>query len=233
MQEYSRTLQSSGLEDWGSGVETRLSICTTHAGKHLLSRTRNSSLPCTAIAFKALLPSPLSFHSIQKPFSSVMKPLRFLCPALQPSKGPAIQSIPQHVRTSYIAFAKRSLSSTCSRSTTSQFHRSDFANQPFTGSYEPGQPTTGPLAGASIYGAPRLTPKMLKQHLDQFVVGQDRAKKIMSVAVFNHYQRIQELQRREEEEEELIAQRDRRERHPLESRPAISLPAYQRLLTSL
>jgi ATP-dependent Clp protease ATP-binding subunit ClpX len=59
---------------------------------------------------------------------------------------------------------------------------------------------------------------MLKQHLDQFVVGQDRAKKVLSVAVFNHYQRIQELQRREEEEEELIAQRDRRERHPVESK---------------
>jgi ATP-dependent Clp protease ATP-binding subunit ClpX len=58
---------------------------------------------------------------------------------------------------------------------------------------------------------------MLKQHLDQFVVGQDRAKKVLSVAVFNHYQRIQELQRRDEEEEELLAQRERRERHPVES----------------
>lgn len=59
---------------------------------------------------------------------------------------------------------------------------------------------------------------MLKQHLDEFVVGQDRAKKVLSVAVFNHYQRIQELQRREEEEEELLAQRERRERHPVESK---------------
>jgi ATP-dependent Clp protease ATP-binding subunit ClpX len=90
-------------------------------------------------------------------------------------------------------------------------------NQPFTGTYEPGLPTSGPLGGASPYGPPRLTPKMLKQHLDQFVVGQDRAKKVLSVAVYNHYQRIQELQRREEEEEELIAQRERRERHPVES----------------
>jgi ATP-dependent Clp protease ATP-binding subunit ClpX len=58
---------------------------------------------------------------------------------------------------------------------------------------------------------------MLKQHLDQFVVGQERAKKILSVAVFNHYQRIQELQRREDEEEEMIAQRERKERHPVEN----------------
>lgn len=60
---------------------------------------------------------------------------------------------------------------------------------------------------------------MLKSHLDQFVVGQERAKKILSVAVYNHYQRIQELQRREEEEEEMLAAQARREmgsRHPVE-----------------
>lgn len=60
---------------------------------------------------------------------------------------------------------------------------------------------------------------MLKQYLDQYVVGQDRAKKVLSVAVYNHYQRVQELQRREEEAEELLAKRQRREAlesHPLE-----------------
>lgn len=130
----------------------------------------------------------------------------------------ATMNLPHHVRTTYVAISRRSLCSSSSRlSSSSQFHRSDFANQPFTGTYEPGLPTTGPLGGASAYGAPRLTPKMLKQHLDQFVVGQDRAKKILSVAVFNHYQRIQELQRQEEEEMELAAQRERRERHPVEN----------------
>ena len=149
---------------------------------------------------------------------SIMKHLRFLCPALQPTTKSVWPPLPQHVRLSYVAFAKRSSFSTSASSpSSSQFHRSDFANQPFTGSYEPGLPTSGPLGGASPYGAPRLTPKMLKQHLDQFVVGQDRPKKVLSVAVFNHYQRIQELQRREEEEEESIAQRERRERHPVES----------------
>lgn len=34
------------------------------------------------------------------------------------------------------------------------------------------------------------TPKEIKAYLDQYVIGQDRAKKILSVAVYNHYKRI-------------------------------------------
>ncbi|EQC48538.1 ClpX C4-type zinc finger protein, partial [Bacteriovorax sp. DB6_IX] len=33
-------------------------------------------------------------------------------------------------------------------------------------------------------------PHEIKAHLDQYVIGQDRAKKIISVAVHNHYKRI-------------------------------------------
>ena len=136
-------------------------------------------------------------------------------------------TISPRARGSYIAFFNicRSYTVTSSRRSSSQFRRSDFANQPFTGTYEPGGKTSGPLGDASILGAPTLTPKILKQHLDQFVVGQERAKKILSVAVYNHYQRIQETQRLEEEEEELLQQRLRRETvhgHPLQgmkSRP--------------
>tara|TARA_B100000945_G_C20381157_1_gene597330 strand:+ start:273 stop:1502 length:1230 start_codon:yes stop_codon:yes gene_type:complete len=35
-----------------------------------------------------------------------------------------------------------------------------------------------------------LKPQEIKSHLDQFVIGQDSAKKIISVAVYNHYKRI-------------------------------------------
>ncbi|GFF35528.1 mitochondrial clpX-like chaperone MCX1 [Aspergillus lentulus] len=111
--------------------------------------------------------------------------------------------------------------------TSSEFNRSDFTNQPWSGIYEAGLPTAGPLGSTPAFGAPRITPKTLKQYLDQFVVGQDRAKKILSVAVFNHYQRVQELQRREEENAELIARRARRE--ALEHHPAEDeFPGQQR-----
>ena len=35
-----------------------------------------------------------------------------------------------------------------------------------------------------------LTPEEIKAFLDDYVIGQDEAKKVLSVAVYNHYKRI-------------------------------------------
>jgi len=35
-----------------------------------------------------------------------------------------------------------------------------------------------------------LKPKEIKEHLDEYVIGQDEAKKVLSVAVYNHYKRL-------------------------------------------
>ncbi|KAF9886656.1 hypothetical protein FE257_011296 [Aspergillus nanangensis] len=126
-------------------------------------------------------------------------------------------------------------STTGSFPTSSQFDRSDFTSQPWSGSYEPGLPTAGPLGSTPAFGAPRVTPRTLKQYLDQFVVGQDRAKKILSVAVYNHYQRIQEIQRREDEAAEVLAKRARREsveHHPLEGQQRTTRPPPEPSLSS-
>lgn len=37
------------------------------------------------------------------------------------------------------------------------------------------------------------TPAKLKAHLDQYVIGQEKAKKVLSVAVYNHYKRLMSL----------------------------------------
>lgn len=119
--------------------------------------------------------------------------------------------------------------------TLSQFNRSDFTSQPYSGSYEAGLPTSGPLGSTPAFGAPRITPKVLKQYLDQYVVGQERAKKVLSVAVFNHYQRAQEIIRREEEEQELAAKRQRKEAldsHPLEGDSVCTMAIELYLLTT-
>ncbi|KAL6720237.1 ATP-binding protein [Lecanora helva] len=112
----------------------------------------------------------------------------------------------------------RSFTTSVPKSSSSEFRRSDFTGQPFTGTYDPGERTSGPLGDASILGAPTITPKVLKQHLDSYVVGQERAKKVLSVAVYNHYQRVQESQRQEDEQQAILQQQLRREMaegHPL------------------
>jgi ATP-dependent Clp protease ATP-binding subunit ClpX len=37
-----------------------------------------------------------------------------------------------------------------------------------------------------------ITPREIKLHLDQYVIGQDDAKKVLSVAVYNHYKRLRQ-----------------------------------------
>ncbi len=54
------------------------------------------------------------------------------------------------------------------------------------------QVTKGGVAKAAPASAPRAipSPRAIVQHLDQYVIGQQRAKKVMSVAVYNHYKRV-------------------------------------------
>ena len=35
-----------------------------------------------------------------------------------------------------------------------------------------------------------LKPLQIKEHLDEYIIGQDEAKKVLSVAVYNHYKRL-------------------------------------------
>ncbi|MBR5831991.1 MAG: ATP-dependent Clp protease ATP-binding subunit ClpX [Bacteroidales bacterium] len=43
------------------------------------------------------------------------------------------------------------------------------------------------------------TPKEIKEHLDKYIIGQDDAKKVLSVAVYNHYKRLMYQQERKDD----------------------------------
>jgi ATP-dependent Clp protease ATP-binding subunit ClpX len=123
--------------------------------------------------------------------------------------------VTHHARLSYLALS--SIRREFSTSSRPHSHaRPDLQGQPFTSSYETDQPTQGPLGEAQR--APRITPKILKQYLDKYVIGQERAKKMLSVAVYNQYQRIQEIQRLEDEERERNRKIARRNRHAVEGK---------------
>ncbi|MCB0692644.1 MAG: ATP-dependent Clp protease ATP-binding subunit ClpX [Lewinellaceae bacterium] len=44
--------------------------------------------------------------------------------------------------------------------------------------------------GKDSFNLKTLTPRAIKDHLDTYVIGQDEAKKVLSVAVYNHYKRL-------------------------------------------
>ena len=57
----------------------------------------------------------------------------------------------------------------------------------------------GPKKNASKLPTNFPTPREIVQHLDQYIVGQDRAKKTLAVAVSNHYKRLRDEAARSED----------------------------------
>lgn len=109
----------------------------------------------------------------------------------------------------------------------------------FISSYDPNQDSgRGPMFTRPSFGVPQFYPRDLKARVDEYVVGQDRAKKTICSAIFNHYQSLR--RRRHDEDSELRAlerssrqkwarDRDRhhdmhREPHPVEGQHSENHP---------
>jgi ATP-dependent Clp protease ATP-binding subunit ClpX len=57
-------------------------------------------------------------------------------------------------------------------------------------------------SGKDAHGLP--VPLAIKQHLDQYVIGQDLAKRTLAVAVYNHYKRLRHASKGEKNDVELV-----------------------------
>lgn len=74
----------------------------------------------------------------------------------------------------------------------------------FTSSYDPTQDAgRGPIFAKSTFGVPQFYPRDLKRRVDEYVVGQDRAKKTICSVIFNHYQGLRRRQHHEAQDQRL------------------------------
>ena len=60
--------------------------------------------------------------------------------------------------------------------------------------------TKGFLSHEEFISKPLPTPHEIRDHLDEYVIGQERAKKVLSVAVYNHYKRLRSYSNRSDVE---------------------------------
>ncbi|KAL2259944.1 hypothetical protein VTK26DRAFT_6200 [Humicola hyalothermophila] len=82
--------------------------------------------------------------------------------------------------------------------------RSQYFNSGFTTSYDPSQEIgRGPIFHKHTFGVPQFYPRDLKRRVDDYVVGQDRAKKTICSVIFNHYQNLRRRQHHELQDQRL------------------------------
>ncbi len=106
-------------------------------------------------------------------------------------------------------------------------------NSGFSSSYDPTEDAPrGPMFNKSKFGVPQFYPRDLKKRVDDYVVGQDRAKKTICSVIFNHYQGARRRFHQEEAERALREKQQRqkfardrdlhdrhRVSHPVEGQP--------------
>jgi len=110
---------------------------------------------------------------------ALARPVAVLLPPLTVSASPSLKS----------KVARRRLSVSASRSTGSP--RSQLLSNGHVGEYYRDEPLRGPLGNKDKpYPKPEFYPRKLKGMVDQYVVGQERAKKTICSTIFNHYQNL-------------------------------------------
>lgn len=85
-------------------------------------------------------------------------------------------------------------------------------NSGFTSSYDPTQDSgRGPMFKKPSFGVPQFYPRDLKARVDEYVVGQDRAKKTICSAIFNHYQSLRR-RRHDQDQDRRVSEKLQRQK---------------------
>ncbi|KAK0706591.1 P-loop containing nucleoside triphosphate hydrolase protein [Lasiosphaeria miniovina] len=97
--------------------------------------------------------------------------------------------------------------------------RVPYSNTGFTSSYDPTQDASrGPIFDKAAFGVPQFYPRDLKRRVDDYVVGQERAKKTICSVIFNHYQSLRRRQHHDTEDQRLREKLQRQSRRQAEER---------------
>lgn len=82
--------------------------------------------------------------------------------------------------------------------------RSQHFSSGYSTVYDPSNETArGPIFSKAGFGVPQFYPRDLKRRVDDYVVGQDRAKKTICSVIFNHYQGLRRRQQHEAQDQRL------------------------------
>lgn len=86
-------------------------------------------------------------------------------------------------------------------------------NSGFSSSYDPSEldKGRGPMFNRPSFGVPQFYPRDLKARVDEYVVGQERAKKTICSAIFNHYQALRRRKHDQDVERRAIERKERQQ----------------------
>lgn len=125
-------------------------------------------------------------------------------------------SVPRRPGAAALGFLRPRPFSTSLAPKTAPRRTRDLSNS-FSNIYDPEEEGRGPMFNKNSFGVPQFYPRDLKKRVDEYVVGQDRAKKTISSVIFNHYQGVRRRNHHDEQErkrqEKLLRRSEARDRN--------------------
>lgn len=233
-----RATQSGHLGTGCCVCSTHLATCHTSTigsvvGAAIGRNLARSPSPCSGAVTVAASLAQAGFHEcrIQPPSRGVACSVS-LPPDSLPSPGARVVaavmlSVSKRPGAAALGFLNQRPFSTSLAPKTAPRRTRDLSNS-FSNTYDPDEEGRGPMFNKNSFGVPQFYPRDLKKRVDEYVVGQDRAKKTISSVIFNHYQGVRRRNYHDEQErkrqEKLLRRSESRDRNMREKEPFLQHP---------